>query len=194
MKDNLEIWEMDEENKKSHLEEKLEAELLEHKIILLHGELNERLCSLVCKQLMYLDLKGAKEINIVLNSVGGEVYHGLLIYNTLEDLKRKGIKVNIEARGVCASMAMIILQGATVRKCSRYTRILLHEVSGWSYGKASKISEESKELAKVNKMLLEIICKRSKLSMRSLEKKIKKKDWWLSAEEAFSLGLVDQVV
>jgi len=189
------ILDEEDEKKRSLLEEKLDSTLLENSLILLHGELTEKLCNLVCKELLYLGIKSKeKKIRVVLNSVGGEVYHGLLIYNTLEELVKKGFEIEIEARGVCASMAMIILQAATKRKASKYTRLLLHEVSGWTYGKASKVSEESKELGKVNKMLLEIICKKSKLTLKTLEKKIKKKDWWLSAEEALEYQLIDEVV
>jgi len=184
----------EEKKPPSPLEDKIEEELLNNRILVLHGELNEELCNKICKRLLYLQQQGKEEITVVLNSVGGEVYHGLLIYNTLEDLKRSGIKVIMEARGVCASMAVVILQGASVRKASKYTRFLLHEVSSWAYGKASEVKEESEELEKVNSMLDEIIALRSKLTLRQLKKKTKKRNWWLSAEEALKYELIDEIV
>ncbi len=190
--EGLDLFE--EKKPPSPLEDKIEEELLNNRILVLHGELNEELCNKICKRLLYLQQQGKEEITVVLNSVGGEVYHGLLIYNTLEDLKRSGIKVIMEARGVCASMAVVILQGASVRKASKYTRFLLHEVSSWAYGKASEVKEESEELEKVNSMLDEIIALRSKLTLRQLKKKTKKRNWWLSAEEALKYELIDEVV
>lgn len=195
MKRSEELDILEEEKKPpSPLEDKIEEELLKKGILVLHGELNEELCNKICKRLLYLQQLGQKKIEIILNSVGGEVYHGLLIYNTLEDLRAHGIEIIIEARGVCASMAVVILQGASLRKASKYTRFLLHEVSSWAFGKASEVKEESQELEKVNKMLDEIVTNRSKLTPKQLRKKTKKRDWWISAEEALKYGLIDEII
>ena len=172
----------------------IERELLKHNTIVLHGELGEENCNRICKQLLYLGYKGAKEITVIMNSVGGEVYHALLIFNTLESLRRSGLKIIIEARGICASMGTIILMGASVRKATKYSRFLLHEVAGYSFGKASEVKEESEELMKLNKMLDEIISSHSKITLEKLKKMTKKREWWLSAEQAFRQGLVDEIV
>lgn len=188
-------WDEDEKNKVPNpLETMLDLELLKKNTLVLGGELEQDNCILIAKKLLYLELQGIKEIKIVLNSVGGEVFHGLLVYNTLEDLKKKGINIIVEARGICASMAAIIIQGASVRKTSKHTRFLLHEVETYVFGKVSQVHEQSIELDKVNSMLAEILVGRSKLTMKELKKKTKKKDWWLSAEEALELGLVDEIV
>ena len=186
-----ETWEMIE--KKGCLDDAIDLELLKHRTLVLHGELNEELCNRVCKKLVYLDLKKAKEINIVLNSVGGEVYHGLLIFNTLEDLKKKNIKVIIEARGLCASMGVWVLLGGSERTSSKYTRFLLHETSSFTYGKVSEMKEGVQELEKLNLMLDDIIVNRTKISLQRLQQKTRKREWWLSAEEALKYGLIDRI-
>jgi ATP-dependent Clp protease protease subunit len=171
----------------------VEYELLKHNTIVLHGELTEELCNRVSKQLLFLALKGAKEINIILNSVGGEVYHGLLVFNTLEDLKQRGIQVTIEARGLCASMGVLILMGATKRIAAKYTRFLLHETSSFTYGKVSEMKEGVQELERLNAMLDEIIIERTKISKKVLEEKTRKREWWLSAEEALKYGIIHEI-
>jgi len=183
-------------NKKpeSFLEDEINRFLLHNRVIILHGEINEENCNLVARKLLYLQLKKVKDVRIILNSVGGEVYHGLLLYNTLEEMKKQGTKVIVETRGLCASMAVIVLQGGDERIAAKYSRFLLHEVSSWAYGKASEVKEESEELEKVNTMLDEIIIKNSKMTLKELQKRTKKKDWWISALEALKYGIIDKVI
>lgn len=188
-----ESWELKKKEDMT-LEEEIEIELLKNRIVILHGELMEENCDKISKRLLFLYCKGVKEIDVILNSVGGEVYHSLLIFNTMEDLKKKGMVIHIEARGVCASMGVILLMAGSTRSASKYTRFLLHELSSWAYGKASEVKEESAELTKVNKMLDNIISEKTSLTPEKLRKNTRKKDWWLSAEEALKYGIIEKIV
>jgi ATP-dependent Clp protease protease subunit len=176
------------------LNEVIELVLLKNRIVMLHGELTEDYCNEISKELLFLFYRNVKEVTIILNSVGGEVFSGLLIFNTIEALKKKGMKINVETRGLCASMGVIILVAGTKRTASKYSRFLLHEISSISHGKASEIKEESEELDRLNKMLDEIVSSRSKLTMKKLGRKTKKHDWWFSAEEALEYGLIEEIV
>lgn len=183
------------EKVKNHaLEDKIDELLLENGIIVLHGELTEECCRNICKQLLYLKLKGLKKINIILNSIGGEVYHALLVFNTLESLKKEGMEIRVEARGLCASMGVWILMGGTKRVASKYTRFLLHETSSFTYGKVSEMKEGVEELERLNRMLDEILAERTKLTLDLIEKNTRKREWWLSAEEALQYGLIEEIV
>jgi len=187
-----ETWEI--VSKQSQVDDTVEMTLLKNNTIVLHGELTEDLCNKVCKRLLYLAFSGAKEIQIILNSVGGEVYHGLLLFNTLEDLKKKGIQIDIEARGLCASMGVLILMGGSTRTASKYTRFLLHETSSFTYGKVSEMKEGVEELERLNAMLDEIIIERTKINATLLKNKTKKREWWLSAEEALRYEIITKIV
>lgn len=182
------------DKKEGVLSDIIELELLKNNTLVLHGELNEELCNKICKQLLFLSFKQAEKIYVILNSVGGEVYHGLLIFNTLEDLKKKGMHITVEARGLCASMGVLILMGGTERIASKYTRFLLHETSSFSYGKVSELKEGVEELEKLNLMLDEILVDRTKLSLKQLQKMTKKREWWLSTEEALKYGIIKRIV
>lgn len=183
-----------EKIKNSTLEDKIDECLLEHGILVLHGELTEECCRTLCKQLLYLKLKGHQEIHVILNSIGGEVYHALLVFNTLEALKKEGMKIKVEARGLCASMGVWILMGGTKRVASRYTRFLLHETSSFTYGKVSEMKEGVEELERLNRMLDEILAERTKLTLDLIEKNTRKREWWLSAEEALQYGIIEEIV
>lgn len=195
---NLETWEpVEEENTKpSPLDDKLDEELLKQRIVVLFGELKERMVDRVCKKLIYLGTLDPKKgpIQVILNSIGGEVYLGLLIFNTIKDLVRKGFQVEIETRGLAASMSCYILQAGSKRKASKYSRFLIHEISTYTFGKSSEVKEQAEETLKLNSMLKEILVERTNKTAEEIEKTWHKKDVWLSAEEALQFGLIDEIV
>jgi len=176
------------------LEDIIEQKLLDKRILILHGETGENTCNLACKELVYLGSVSKEPIKVILNSVGGEVYHALLIYNTLTSLRKEGIRITIEVRGLAASMGLIILQAGSERLTTKYTRFLMHEITTWAFGKASQVEEEAKEAKKVNDMLYEIISERTGKSIKVIAKKCKKKDVWMNADEALKYGLIDKIV
>jgi len=148
----------------------------------------------VVKELLYVSLKNTEPIKVILNSVGGEVYAGLLIYNTIKDLVKQGINVEVEARGLAASMGCIILQSGSKRTASKNTRFLIHEVATWDWGKVTEMEEKVIEVRKVNNMLRDIISERSGHPKEEIDKLWTKKDVWYSADEAKEFGLIDEVI
>jgi ATP-dependent Clp protease protease subunit len=176
------------------LDEFIEGTLLENNSLVLHGDMTEEACNKITKKLMFLKVRGAKQIRLILNTPGGDIYHGLLIFETLQDLTNSGIDVTIEARGLCASMGVVILMAGTHRLATRYTRFLLHEATMLAYGKASELKDESLELDKVNSMLDDILISKTKLTREKIKKYAYKRDWWFSAEEALKLGIIERIV
>ena len=168
----------------------------EKRIVVLHGQIEEVLAQQVSKELLYMESVGPEPIRVILNSVGGDVYDGLLIFDTIRDIAKKGIEVTIEVRGLAASMAAIILQAASIKRrtSSRYTRFLIHEISSLSAGTTSEQEEQVNELRKLNSMLRDILSERTGRSVEEIEKMWKKTDVWFSADEALKFGLVDEVL
>ena len=101
-----EPWEIPEEEalfKATPLDDRLDGELLKNRIIVINGEIREDLVNSVCRRLIFLGTRRSKKpIRIILNSVGGEVFLGLLIFNTIKALVREGHQVHIETRGLAA--------------------------------------------------------------------------------------------
>jgi len=187
-------WELSKEKTPSNVDELIELELLKRKTIVLHGELTQEFCEKMCKRLLFLMTCKPKNITMILNSVGGNIFDGLLLYETMDSLAKNGTRLKIEARGLAASMAVILLQAGTERVATKHTRFLLHEASASAAGEASKLKDESEELDKLNSMLDQIIVSRCKITLIKLRKKTKRREWWLSAEEALKYGLIDKVV
>lgn len=148
----------------------------------------------IARTLEYLATINSKPIHVIINCEGGEIYAGLMIYDSIRKIISKGIEVICEARGLAASMGCIILQAGSKRLSTKHSRFLLHETRSITFGKTSEQEEQVKELAKLNKMINEIISEKTGKSVDEVEKLCKKKDVWFSAEEAKDFGLLDEIV
>ena len=177
-----------------NLDDFLTWKLLQKRILIFHGTVDENQIQDISIKLEYLGSVSKKPIKIVLNSVGGEVYSGLLLFDTIKDLIKNGIEVTCEVRGLAASMGIIILQAGTRRLAAKYSRLLVHEVSSWSFGKATELEEQTEETKKVNEMLATILSERSGKTVQEIQNLIKKKEYWMSAEEALQLKFIDEII
>lgn len=178
------------------LDGRIENKLLEKRFILLHGELDEGECNDSTRKILYLSAINKQPIYVILNSVGGEMYDGLLVFDTIQSLVRQGIEVTVEARGLAASMGAIVLQAASPgrRFSTPHTRFLIHEISSLTVGKTSEQEEQVSEMKKCNDLLRSILAERTGKRPEDIERIWHKKDFWMSAEEALKFGLIDAIV
>ena len=183
-----------EKDDKFGLEERLEWGLLKDRTIIFHGEVYEAICKQAARRLEFLGKESKKPIHVILNSVGGGVYDGLLVFDTIKSLTNKGVSVICEARGLAASMGSIILQAGTKRLATPHTRFLIHEVSSMTWGETTKLEERTEELRKLNNMLNQIYAERTGKTVEEINKLTKKTDYWMSAKEALDFGLIDEIV
>jgi ATP-dependent Clp protease protease subunit len=169
--------------------------LTKARTVVLHGEIEEGPSRDATKQLLYLGLISKEPVHVVLNSVGGDLYDSLLVYDTIREMVRSGIEVTVDVRGLAASMATVILQAASParRLASKYSRILIHEISSISAGRTSEQKEQVKELEAANDMLKGILADRAGKTPEEIEKIWHKRDVWFSADEAQAFGLLDEV-
>ena len=148
----------------------------------------------IIKNLHLLDKKDSI-ITIKMNVVGGDVYHGLAIYDAIRSCKNT---VRIIAYGHVMSMGSLIFQAGDERIMTRHARMMLHfgetSVSGHNLN-FYKNSEELKKLDKiVNNIYLEKIkIKHPKFSLKKLENMISF-DHYLGSDEAITLGLCDSIL
>jgi ATP-dependent Clp endopeptidase proteolytic subunit ClpP len=133
------------------------------------------------------------EITLVLNSPGGEIFSGMALFDHIAALRREGHHVITVARGMAASMAGILLQAGDERVMGPEAWLLIHEASFGAGGKIGEVEDTVELVRKIQDRILDIFASRSKLSKRQIERRWKRKDWWLSSDEALSLGFVDRV-
>lgn len=174
-------------------EKKLISEkLLKERIIFLDQEIDSICASDIVSKLLYLDAEGTEDIKIYINSPGGEISSGFMIYDTINLIKSDVQTISL---GVSASMAGILLLSGTKgkRKILPNSKVMLHDLAGSSSGKFSDMLVEIKEMNKIHNKLINIIKENTNLTESQIDKLIKN-DFWLDSEEALKYGIVDKIV
>lgn len=171
----------------------LYSRLLEERIIFLSGPIETQMANLIVGQLLFLEHKAPnKDIQLYINSPGGEVTAGLAIYDTMNYIKSD---VSTICVGMAASMGAVLL--ASGEKGKRFALpnadIMIHQPSGGAQGMASDIEITAKKILETKKRLNQILADQTGQSLKVIERDTDR-DRWLNAEEAQKYGLIDQVI
>ena len=169
------------------------SRLLQDRIVLLSGEVNDESANLIVAQLLFLQAQDPKKtINMYINSPGGSVTAGLAIYDTMQFVK---CPVATYCIGQAASMGAVLLTAGA--KGKRYAlpnaRIMIHQPWGGAEGKASDIEITAREILRLKEKLNRILADHSG---RKYEKVVSDtdRDYFMSADEAAEYGLIDKVL
>jgi ATP-dependent Clp protease protease subunit len=169
------------------------SRLLVDRIIFLGTPVDDMVANLIIAQLLFLQMNDPKkDIHLYINSPGGSVTSGLAIYDTLQFLT---CDVNTYCIGQAASMGAVLMAAGT--KGKRYAlpnaRIMIHQPWGGVQGAAADISIQAKEILRLKDRLNEILAKHCSKTVEDVSKDTDR-DFFMSADEAKSYGLVDAVV
>lgn len=169
------------------------SRLLKDRIIMLSGEVTDDMASLIVAQLLFLESEDPdKDIYIYINSPGGSVTAGLAIYDTMKYIK---CDISTICIGMAASMGSFLLSGGT--KGKRFalpnSEIMIHQVSGGYKGTAADIKIAADYLLNNKKRLNKILSENTGKTIEEIERDTDR-DNFMSAEEAKSYGLIDEVV
>jgi ATP-dependent Clp protease protease subunit len=169
------------------------SRLMMDRIIFLGVPINDYVANVIQAQLLFLESVDAqKDILIYLNSPGGGVYAGLGIYDTIQYISPD---VSTICTGMAASMGAVLLcSGAAGKRTAlKHSRVMIHQPLGGAQGQASDIEITAKEIQKLKKELYEIIAKHSKQAYKKVWKD-GDRDYWMTAEEAKTYGMIDEVL
>ena len=162
-------------------------------VLYLYGEIGERErvdSERVATELAELEQQ-TTEIEVRINSRGGEVYEGIAIFNAL---RRSNAKITIFVDGVAASIAAVIALCGKPLKMAQNSRLMLHNVSGGAYGTAEELEKIAKDIRDVEKTLANMVSARCKMTPAEFESKyFNGNDNWLSAEECVKMGLACEI-
>jgi ATP-dependent Clp protease, protease subunit len=169
------------------------SRLLKDRIIFLGTGIDDGVANSVIAQLLFLQMDDAKkDISIYINSPGGSVTAGLAIYDTIQFLT---CDVNTYCIGMAASMGAVLLAAGT--KGKRYalpnSDIMIHQVSGGAQGTASDVERTVEYMFKLKKRLIKLLAQHTGKDEETV-KFDSDRDYYMSAEEAKTYGLVDEVV
>lgn len=132
-----------------------------------------------------------EQINVRINSRGGDVFSGMAIYNALRQSKAK---ITIYVDGVAASIAAIIALCGKPLYMSPYAKLMLHSVSGGTYGNASALRQTADQMEQLQTDLSNMIAGRCGMKAKDvLAKYFDEKDHWIDAKEAIAMKLADGI-
>jgi ATP-dependent Clp protease protease subunit len=169
------------------------SRLLKERIIFLVGPVTDEMSALVCAQLLFLESENPKkDIYLYINSPGGLVTAGLAMYDTMQYIAPDVCTLCI---GQAASMGSLLL--AAGAKGKRYSlpnsRVMIHQPSGGFRGQATDIEIHAKEILSLKARLNNIYVKHTGQPLSLVETSMER-DNFMSAEDAKTFGLIDEVV
>ena len=169
------------------------SRLLKDRIIMLQGEINDHVSSLIVSQLLFLEAENPeKDIYLYINSPGGVVTSGMAIYDTMNYIKPDVVTI---CMGQAASMGSFLLSSGEKGKrfALPHARIMIHQPLGGAQGQATDIEIHAKEILRMKKELNTILAENTEQTLRKIEKDTER-DFFMSAEEAMKYGLIDKVL
>ena len=169
------------------------SRLMQDRIVLPGGEVNDDSANLIVAQLLFLQAQDAKKpVSMYINSPGGSVTAGLAIYDTMQFIS---CPVHTYCIGQAASMGAVLLTAG--EKGHRFAlpnaRIMIHQPWGGAEGKASDIEITCQEILRLKQKLNEILAAHSGQPMEQVVRDTDR-DHFMGAEEARAWGLIDQVL
>lgn len=167
--------------------------LLRQRIIFVGTPITDQIANLVVAQLLYLDNEEQdRPIMMYINCPGGMVYHGLAIYDTMQQVRAP---VYTYAVGVTASMGTVLLAAGTkgYRYALPHATMHMHPAGGSTQGYAPDVEIQYKELKRIEDLLHRLLSHHTGQTVEQIAADFDR-DRFMTAEEAAEYGLVDEIL
>ncbi len=169
------------------------SRLLKERIVILSEEVNYVTASLITAQLLFLEAEDPeKDIQFYINSPGGSVSDGLMIFDTMQHIKPD---VQTICMGMAASMGAFLLAAGT--KGKRFilpnAEVMIHQPSGGAQGQTTDIQIAAQHIQRTKDRLNRILSEKTGQPLERVTADTDR-DNWMAAEEAVAYGIVDQIM
>lgn len=172
----------------------LYSRLLKDNIIFLQTPIDDTVASVICAQLIHLESENPdKDINLYINSPGGDITAMFAIYDTMQFIKNDIATICL---GQAASAAAVLLAAGTKGKrlALPHSRVLLHQPYGQvGYGQVTDLEIAAKEILRMRELLEEILAHHTGQSLERIHKDTDR-DFVMEANEAIEYGIIDDVL
>lgn len=169
------------------------SRLLRERIVFLGTPVDDTVADSIVAQLLFLDAEDPeKDIQLYINSPGGSVTAGMAIYDTMQQVRPDVVTI---CYGLAASMGAFLLSGGAKGKRLSLpnSRIMIHQPLGGAQGQAVDIEIQAKEILYHKRKLNELLAAHTGQPYEKIEADTER-DFFMSAEEAKTYGLIDQVI
>jgi ATP-dependent Clp protease protease subunit len=167
--------------------------LFRERIVFVGTPIDDQVANAVVAQLLVLSREDPEaDIQMYINSPGGQIYSGLAIYDTMKMIPNK---ISTVAVGVTASFGTVLLAAGT--KGKRYAlphaTIHMHQPLGGAEGQASDIEIQAREILRLKARLMNILAESTGKKLEDIERDTDR-NFYLDAQQAVEYGIVDQVL
>ena len=171
----------------------LYSRLLKENIIFIGTPIDDTVANLICAQLLHLESENPdKDINIYINSPGGDVLALMAIYDTMQFVKPDIMTICF---GQAASAAAVLLAAGTPGKrlALPHARVLIHQPYAGAQGQATDIELAAREILRIRSLLEEVLSFHTGQTQEKIHRDTDR-DFVMSAEEAKDYGIIDEVI
>ena len=201
-KNNLKRFEQEEEPESPTPENPIEKmmggmmfdkKFIEQRKIFLWGEVHDKSAREITNRLLYLEATDpGKEITFYINSPGGVITSGMVIYDTMQMISSP---VSTVCMGMAASMGSILLSGGAKGKRYIYPHgeVMIHQPSGGGQGTSADLEIMAVQILKAKQLGAKILAENCGQSYEKVMKDFDR-DYWMDAEESKKYGIVDQIL
>lgn len=170
-----------------------DKKFIEHRKVFLWGVVDDKSAKDITNRLMYLEaIEPGKEITFYINSPGGLVTSGMVIYDTMQMITSP---VKTVCMGMAASMGSVLLSGG--EKGRRFIfpsgQVMIHQPSGGGQGVSADLEIMATQILKTKRLAADILAKNCGKTIDKILKDFDR-DYWMDAKESISYGIVDAVL
>lgn len=169
------------------------SRLLNDRIIFLSDEVNDVTSSLVIAQMLFLEAEDPdKDINLYINSPGGQITSGMAIYDTMQYIR---CDVSTICIGMAASMGAFLLAAGAKgkRKALPNAEVMIHQPLGGAHGQASDMAIHAQHIINTRERMNRLLAQRTGQTVERI-KADTERDNYMTAEEALAYGIIDEIV
>jgi ATP-dependent Clp protease protease subunit len=170
-----------------------DKKFIEQRKVFLWGAVDERSAKDITNRLLFLEaMDPGKEITFYINSPGGVVTHGMVIYDTMQMISSP---VSTICMGMAASMGSILLSGGAKgrRFIFPHGEVMIHQPSGGGQGTSADLEIMAEQIRKIKELGAHIIADNCGQTFEKVMKDFDR-DYWMNAEESVKYGIVDAVI
>ncbi len=170
-----------------------DKKFIEQRKVFLSGAVDERSAKDITNRLLFLEaMDPGKEITFYINSPGGVVTHGMVIYDTMQMISSP---VSTVCMGMAASMGSILLSGGAKgrRFIFPHGEVMIHQPSGGGQGTSADLEIMAEQIRKIKELGARIIADNCGQTFEKVMKDFDR-DYWMNAEESVKYGIVDAVI
>jgi ATP-dependent Clp protease, protease subunit len=169
------------------------SRLLKERIVFLGTPIDDQVANLVMAQLLHLESDDPeKDINLYINSPGGDITSLFAVYDTMQYIK-PDVSTICMGQAASASAVLLAAGAAGKRYALPHSRVLIHQPHGGASGQAVDIEIQAKEILRYRKLLDELLARHTGQSLEKIGKDTDR-DFIMTSEQAKEYGIIDEVI